>query len=95
MANWNILNKEFDAVLNSISDADFEDWYSNIEAQKEIGKLQMLLEAKLQSERISFKKQSGKVIVKETVKSNPIVDYSKINVAQDYSCDEQQFALVA
>jgi len=54
MANWDILNKEFDAILNNISDEEWNDWYNNIDSQKEMCQKQMLLEAKMQSEKIIF-----------------------------------------
>ena len=52
MANWDKLNKEFDAILNNISDEEWNDWYNNIDAQKDMCQMQMLLEAKMQSEKI-------------------------------------------
>jgi hypothetical protein len=53
MANWDKLNEEFDAILNNISDEEWNDWYNNIEAQKDMYKMQMLLESKMQSEKIT------------------------------------------
>lgn len=45
MANWNKLNKEFDNVINNLTDKDWNDWYDNIDKQKESCKIQMILEA--------------------------------------------------
>jgi hypothetical protein len=85
MANWDKLNKEFDVILNNISDEEWNDWYGNIDAQKEMYKMQMMLEAKMQSEKIIFNKLLGKLIVDETLKSDTIVNLSNITITQKFS----------
>ena len=85
MANWDKLNKEFDAILNNISDEEWNDWYSNIDAQKEMCQMQILLEAKMQSEKIIFNKLLGKLIVNETFASKTIVNSSNIRVTGSFS----------
>jgi hypothetical protein len=84
MANWDKLNKELDTIINNISDEEWEDWYGNIEAQKEMCKMQMILEAKLQSEKIIFNKLLGKLIINETLRSDTIVDLSNISITQNF-----------
>jgi len=85
MANWEILNKEFDAILNNISDEEWNDWYGNIEDQKEMCQMQMILEARLQSEKIIFNKLLGDLIINETLRSDTIVDLSNISITQKFS----------
>ncbi len=85
MANWDELNKEFDAILNNISDEEWNDWYGNIDAQKEMCQMQMMLEAKLQSEKITFNKLLGELIIDETLKSDTIVNSSNITITQNFS----------
>lgn len=85
MANWDKLNEEFDAILNNISDEEWNDWYNNIEAQKDMYKMQMLLESKMQSEKIIFNKLLGNLIIHETLKSNEIVSYTNIMVTKKIS----------
>ena len=85
MANWDKLNKEFDVILNNISDEEWNDWYNNIDAQKDMCKMQMLLEAKMQSEKIIFNKLLGELIIDETLKSNAIVNLSNIRVTKNFS----------
>lgn len=85
MANWDKLNKEFDAILNNISDEEWNDWYNNIDAQKEMCQMQMLLEAKMQSEKLIFNKLFGELIIDETLKSEAIVNFSNIRVIKNFS----------
>ena len=85
MANWDKLNKEFDAILDNISDQEWNDWYNNIDAQKEMCQMQMLLEAKMQSEKIIFNKIIGKIIIDETFNSKAIVDSSNIRVTKNFT----------
>jgi len=80
MANWEKLNKEFDAIIDNISDQEWKDWYNLIEVQKEMCQMQMMLEAKMQSEKIIFNKLLGKLIINETLKSDSIVNFSNINL---------------
>jgi hypothetical protein len=85
MANWDILNKEFDAILNNISDEEWNDWYNNIDSQKEMCQKQMLLEAKMQSEKIIFNKLFGNLIINETLESKAIVNSSNIQITGNFS----------
>lgn len=85
MANWEKLNKEFDAILENISNQEWKDWHDSIEAQKEMCQMQMMLEAKMQSEKIIFNKLLGELIINETLKSDTIVNFSKINLVRNFS----------
>ena len=80
MANWEELNKEFDAIIDNISEKEWNDWYNTIEAQKEMSQMQMMLEAKMQSEKIVFNTLLGELIINETLKSDSIVNFSNISV---------------
>ena len=84
MANWDILNKEFDDILNNISDDDWSDWFNNLDAQKEMCKMQMNLEANLQAQKLSFNKIIGHLIINETLTSVSIVHASNIIVSDDF-----------
>lgn len=85
MANWEKLNKEFDAILDNISDQEWNDWYDSIDAQKEMCQMQMMLEAKMQSEKIIFNKLLGELIINETLKSDSVVNFSNINLIRNFS----------
>ena len=54
MANWKKLNKEFDNVFDNISDQEWNDWYCNIDAQKEMYQKELLLEFEIQAAQLDF-----------------------------------------
>lgn len=91
MANWEKLNREFDAILDSISDQEWNDWFDSIEDQKEMCKMQMILEARMQSEKIIFNGLLGELIINQTLKSDSIVSFSDINLVSSFSSSIKEF----
>lgn len=61
MANWEKLNKEFDQVFNSLQDLDWEQWDSVRASRKEMRRLELLLKAKIQEEKIKFSQLSSEL----------------------------------
>lgn len=59
MANWEKLNQEFDQVFNSLQDLDWEQWNSVRASSKEMRRLELLLKAKIQEEKIKFAQLSS------------------------------------
>lgn len=53
MANWSVLNKRFDEVLNNFSDKDWNNWALNRTKNKEIRRQEMLLKATIQQSKIA------------------------------------------
>ena len=51
MANWKKLNKEFETVINKITDAEWDNWIKNIDEQKNNEKIKMLIEAYIQAKK--------------------------------------------
>ena len=54
MANWEKLNKEFYQVLNSFQDSDWDNWASIRASKKEMRRLDLVLKAKIQEEKIKL-----------------------------------------
>jgi uncharacterized SAM-dependent methyltransferase len=71
MANWNLLNKQFDEVLNNFSDKDWNNWALNRIKNKETRRQEMLLKATIQQSRIA----SDEVNILD---NSPAVEVSKI-----------------
>jgi hypothetical protein len=61
MANWDKLNKEFDSVINNISDKEFLCWYDNIEIQKDLCQLGLTLDESIMSIMNDFHKFNGQL----------------------------------
>jgi hypothetical protein len=57
-ANWDILNREFDNLIESFQDTDWTKWESNRAARKEMRRSEMLLKAKIQEEKLKLAFQS-------------------------------------
>lgn len=85
MANWEELNKEFDTVLDSITDKEWDNWIEGVSRQKELEKMQLLLEANMQSEKLLFEKLMGNIIVNQTLVSDSVVDLSKLKFDNSFS----------
>ena len=76
VANWDILNKEFDDLMNKLSDDEWIAWYSQIDAQKESLRKDILLSAKIQEKKISPSLYNGVNIFNEVQTS---MQYDYIN----------------
>lgn len=85
MANWEKLNKEFDTILNSITDKEWDSWVKGVSKQKELEKMQLLLDANMQSEKLLFEKLNGNIIVNQTLVSDNVVDLSKLKFDNNFS----------
>lgn len=98
MANWDKLNTEFYNVLNTFSDEDWNNWESNRASKKEMRRLEMLLKAKQQEEKIKLSQ-----IVSQAIETIPDIfitsditnsTSSVINTQSDV-CGECNYALAA
>ena len=54
MANWDKLNKEFSDLMDSFTDSDWENWERNRRARKALRRMELLLKAKIQSEKLNI-----------------------------------------
>ena len=70
VANWDILNKEFDDLLDRLSDDEWIAWHEKIETQKKMLRLDLLLKAEIQAAKILGSKQSGNSIYKAELSSS-------------------------
>ena len=50
MANWKKLNKEFDEVLNNLTDEEWEAWYIHKEVKGVMKRRQLISDAKIQED---------------------------------------------
>ena len=66
MANWDILNKQFDNLLTSMSSEEWHLWANNRANKKAMRTSEMLLKAKLQEEKIVLSSLKGKEIISQT-----------------------------
>ena len=62
VANWDILNKEFDDLIGRLSDKDWIQWHENIETQKKMDRLNLLLKAEIQAAKILYSKSKSNSI---------------------------------
>jgi len=53
MANWNKLNTEFENLINSLTDADWDKWESEREQKRVQRKMEMLERAKVHEAKIA------------------------------------------
>ena len=81
MANWEKLNQKFDQVLDSMTDADWDNWAKDREMKRQMRKQKMILKARLQQEKIALAKSNGDILLRSKVYS---VESSSVN-SQDFS----------
>lgn len=80
MANWDELNKEFDGVLEKISDQDWNNWAENRERKKAMRRQLLELKAKIHSIKLSLDKNITNPICKPVEK----IEFSYTSVKFDY-----------
>lgn len=98
MANWNKLNKEYFDLMNSFEDSDWEKWESIRSTRKEMRRLEMLLKAKIQEEKLKL----TELLPRSVGTINQIVIttlteelMSSIKNPSVSSCGESNYALAA
>jgi hypothetical protein len=74
MANWDKLNKEFSNLMDSFTDSDWENWERNRSARKALRRMELLMKAKIQSEKLKLALFSGFVSPPQDVKSSGRID---------------------
>ncbi len=52
MANWKILNREFDDVLSNLTDEQLESWMKDRKENKSLRRAKLKILAKIQSQKI-------------------------------------------
>ena len=98
MANWDILNKEFYQVLNSFQDSDWDNWASIRASKKEMRRLDLILKAKIQEEKIKltqFASQGSETIPNLIVTTESYLNESSVSNTQTDVCGECNYALAA
>ena len=73
-ANWDILNEEFSNLMDSFTDADWEKWESNRAARKALRRMELLMKAKIQIEKLKMASFSGLASPAQEVKSSDKID---------------------
>jgi hypothetical protein len=97
VANWDILNKEFDDLMNKLSDDEWIAWYSQIDAQKESLRKDILLSAKIQEKKISPSLYNGVNIFNE-VQTSMQYDYINnelVKIEDNCECEGGDLPLAA
>jgi len=69
MANWNKLNEQFDSLLDSMSQEDWQSWAKNRGDKKLMRTSEMLLKAKLQEEKLILANSNSKSIFSQKISS--------------------------
>lgn len=64
VANWDILNKEFDDLLNRLSDDEWQEWYDHKDTQETILRLELTIKAKISEYKMFSKNFEGETILK-------------------------------
>lgn len=98
MANWEKLNKEFYNVLNSFQDEDWDSWESIRASKKEMRRLDMLLKAKTQEEKIKLSQpfsHSNETLSEKITTSEIVQKTSSVTNSQTDVCGEYNYALAA
>lgn len=54
MANWDKLNSEYYNLIESFQDSDWEKWENTRGARKEMRRMDLVLKAKIQEEKLKF-----------------------------------------
>lgn len=54
MANWDKLNSEYYTLIESFQDSDWEKWENTRSARKEMRRLDLVLKAKIQEEKLKL-----------------------------------------
>jgi hypothetical protein len=88
VANWDILNKEFDDLLERLTDEDWIKWHENIETQKKMDRLDMLLKAELQASKILKSKLKSTSIYSAELSSynSTDLDDNIIVLSSEFNC---------
>ncbi len=98
MANWDILNKEFNNLLESFQDSDWEKWTNNRNSRKEMRRMELILKAKIQEEKLKLLALSSKSndSFNQTVSSsNSIIITSSAITSNVELAGENNYALAA
>ena len=95
MANWEILNSKFNNALDSMTDELWDYWAANRINRKNMRRMEMLLKAKLQSEKILLSQLSGKCIFDEKSKSSENSSIEHVSLSGVVHNNESPFALAA
>ena len=96
MANWDVLNKKFDELIDNMSTEDWKLWAENRENRKKMRSLEMILKAKLQEEKISLSSNDAKSIISDTSNSEIYSDNKFLNTPVVTPCaGENDYALAA
>lgn len=74
MANWDKLNKEFSNLMDSFTDSDWENWESNRVARKALRRMELLMKAKIQTEKLKLASFNGFSSPAQDVKSSGKID---------------------
>lgn len=97
VANWKILNKEFDDLMNKLSDDEWINWYNQIDAQKESLRKDLLLSAKIQETKNSLSGVTGESIYNDVQSSLPHIHIdNKLSILEDLcKCEGGDLPLAA
>jgi hypothetical protein len=83
VANWDILNKEFDDLLDRLSNEEWQEWYAKKETQEKILRLELTLRAKIQEYKIFSENFKGATIFNEILKANCLPNSKNVSLECD------------
>ena len=58
-ANWDKLNEEFSNLMDSFTESDWEKWENSRAARKALRRMELLLKAKIQMEKLKLASLAG------------------------------------
>lgn len=75
MANWEKLNKEFEAALSNLTDEQFAFWNSQKESKKKMRRTELELSAKIQAQKLALEQFSGTELLNSNIESSALYYY--------------------
>lgn len=98
MANWDNLNKEFFNLMESFQDSDWEKWENSRASRKEMRRLEFILKAKTQEEKlklIALSSQANETFNQIVVSTNLVIITPSEVCSKSELAGEIKFALAA
>lgn len=72
MANWNKLNRDFEATLESLTDEQFALWKGQRELKKKMRRAELEMLAKIQEQKIAIGQFSGIELLNISIESSAL-----------------------
>ena len=94
MANWEKLNKEFDDLIDNMSQEDWKHWDANRAARRELRKANVLIKAKIRERLMNFEEFVGQSLETGTIPKSPTAIHSMM-ICMEIEPGESTHAMAA